>query len=85
MWKCLFCNLQVAGSQTLKESGKPVKVAESDVDVSPRITDVFLNLATLTFYLSPFVFPVAIVRIHTAAILLFCHAQGGNGVERNQS
>uniref|UniRef100_A0A4W6FX70 Pleckstrin homology domain containing, family A member 7a n=1 Tax=Lates calcarifer TaxID=8187 RepID=A0A4W6FX70_LATCA len=32
-WKCLFSNFQVAGSQTLKESGKPVKVAESDVDV----------------------------------------------------
>lgn len=33
-WKCFYCNLQVAGSQMLKESGKPVKVAESDVDVS---------------------------------------------------
>lgn len=30
----LFSDFQVAGSQTLKESGKPVKVAESDVDVS---------------------------------------------------
>ncbi len=29
--------LQVAGSQTLKESGKPVKVAESDVDVSTSL------------------------------------------------
>lgn len=27
-------HFQVAGSQTLKASGKPVKVAESDVDVS---------------------------------------------------
>lgn len=33
----LFLNSQVAGSQTLKESGKPVKVAESDVDVSIRL------------------------------------------------
>ncbi|XP_041795811.1 pleckstrin homology domain-containing family A member 7-like isoform X1 [Chelmon rostratus] len=28
-----YLDLKVAGSQTLKESGKPVKVAESDVDV----------------------------------------------------
>ncbi|XP_028304378.1 pleckstrin homology domain-containing family A member 7-like isoform X1 [Gouania willdenowi] len=28
-----FLDLKVAGSQTLKDSGKPVKVAESDVDV----------------------------------------------------
>lgn len=31
-----FSNFKVAGSQTLKESGKPVKVAESDVDVSKK-------------------------------------------------
>ncbi|XP_041854138.1 pleckstrin homology domain-containing family A member 7-like isoform X10 [Melanotaenia boesemani] len=29
-----YLDLKVAGSQTLKESGKPVKVAESDVDVT---------------------------------------------------
>lgn len=29
--------LQVAGNQALKEAGKPVKVAESDVDVSMTI------------------------------------------------
>lgn len=33
----LIFNFQVAGSQTLKESGKPVKVAESDVDVSTSL------------------------------------------------
>lgn len=32
-----FC-LQVAGTQVLKEAGKPVRVAESDVDVSPSMS-----------------------------------------------